>query len=161
ELSYNPKPSPTVASRILRELAEDPSRIPSFLNVFQDDPRAVELVRAEYRRLAEDDESGYLDTLKRWLRTNTDDCSSVLESVASRIKDSNQYVDNQDELLALTKVDWYKAEPIVQRLYNDKTQKHAQVLATWALYRRALMSGGLDADKYRDELKAVVEDKNA
>lgn len=164
ELSYNPKPSATVANRIFRELASDPERISDFLNVFQDDRRAADIARAQFQKLEvrnEDDESGNREQLKNWLRVNTPDFSGDLERVASRIGDVNEYVNNHDELLSLTKVDWDRAEPIVQKLYNDKTQRVSQVVATWAMYKRALQSGGSDVDKYRDELKAVVENKEA
>jgi HEAT repeat protein len=164
DLSYNPKPSATVASRIFRELAADPGRIVDFMNVFQDDRRAAEIARAQYQKLeaaGDDDESGDQDRLKAWLRMNTSEFSGELESVAGRIRDVNEYVNNHEELLALSRVDWDRAEPIVKNLYNDKTQKVSQVLATWAMYKRALESGGSDVDKYRDELKAVVENKEA
>lgn len=162
ELSYNPRPSSTVTNRIMRELQEDPERIVDFLNVMKDDRRAEEMARALYQKLdADNDEDGRVDTLKNWLKMNTDDFSGELETASERIRDVNEYVDKQEDLLALTKVNWYKAEPIVTRMYNDNSQKASQVLATWAMYKRALESGGSDVDKYRDELKAVVENKEA
>lgn len=164
DLAYNPKPSPTVADRIFRELAADPGRIVDFMNALNDDRRTAEIARAQYQRLeavGDDDESGDRERLRTWLRSNTPDFSGELESVALRIKDVNEYVNNHEELLTLSRVDWERAEPIVTNLYNDKTQKVSQVLATWAMYKRALESGGSDVDKYRDELKAVVENKGA
>ncbi len=164
DLNYNPRPSATVADRIMRELQEDPEKIVEYLNIFQGDRRAEEMARGLYQRFnasGDDEDSGRVETLKAWLKTNTDDFSGELETVASRIRDANEYVDNQDELLSLTRVNWDKAEPIVTRMYNDKSQKVSQVLATWALYQRAKESGGSDVDKYRDELKAVVENKEA
>jgi HEAT repeat protein len=164
DLNYNPRPSATVANRIMRELQDDPEKIVEYLNIFQGDRRAEDMARGLYQRLdasGDDEDSGRIETLKSWLKTNTDDFSGELEAVASRIRDANEYVENQDALLSLTRVNWDKAEPIVTRMYNDKSQKATQVLATWAMYVRAKESGGIDVDKYRDELKAVVENKDA
>ncbi|MEQ1764783.1 MAG: hypothetical protein ABL984_16760, partial [Pyrinomonadaceae bacterium] len=164
DLNYNPQPSATVANRIMRELQEDPDKIVEYLNIFHGDRRAEDMARSMYQRLeaaGDDGESARIDTLKSWLKTNTDDFSGELETVASRIRDANEYVDNHEDLLSLTRVNWDKAEPIVTRMYSDKGQKVSQVLATWALYKRAKESGGIDVDKYRDELKAVVENKEA
>nr|HQU93282.1 hypothetical protein [Pyrinomonadaceae bacterium] len=164
DLNYNPRPSATVANRIMRELQEDPDKLVEYLNIFQGDRRAEEMARSMYQRLdatGEDEDSSRIESLKAWLKTNTDDFSGELEAVASRIRDANEYVDNQDALLSLTRVNWDKAEPIVTKLYNNKDQKVSQVLATWALYQHAKDSGGIDLDKYRDELKAVVENKEA
>lgn len=164
DLAYNPTPSAAAANRILREIADQPERIAEFINALREDGRAVEMARNVYRRLeatGSDEEEGIESQLRGWLKMNTADFSGELESVASRIQDANEYVNNGEDLLALTKVDWERAEPVVSRLYADKTQKVSQVLATWALYKRALQSGGSDVDKYRDELKAVVENKEA
>ncbi|MDI1243576.1 MAG: hypothetical protein PSX80_16825 [bacterium] len=164
DLNYNPRPSATVANRIMSELQEDPDKLVEYLNIFQGDRRAEEMARGLYRQLEaadDDEESGRVDTLKAWLKTNTDDFSGELEAAAARIRDANEYVENQDELLSLTRVNWDRAELIVTRMYNDKSQKVSQVLATWALYQRAKETGGLDVDKYRDELKAVVENTEA
>ncbi len=165
DLSYNPRPSSTVANRIMRELQEDPERIVDFLNVLQGDSRAEEIARGLYQKLDASNEDGDegvdRDSLKNWLKYNTADFSGDLETVSERIRDTNDYVNNQQDLLALTRVDWNKAEPIVTRMYNDKSQQTSKVLATWAMYKRAMESGGSDVDRYRDELKAVVENKEA
>lgn len=164
ELGYNPRPSERVMGRILREIEKDPRRIADFLNLMQDEPRGVALARDHYKKLAgsgEDEDRETRRMLKRWLTANSDDFAEDLARGASEVKDVGDYVSNQDELLALTKVDWDRASPIVNRLYNDGSQKVSKTLATWALYRNAMRTGGGDVDRYRDELKAVVEDKTA
>ncbi|MBL8125288.1 MAG: HEAT repeat domain-containing protein [Pyrinomonadaceae bacterium] len=165
DLGYNPKPSDTVMNRLLGEIEKDPKRISDLLNVMQDDKRGADLARDIYRTLsnaASDEDRELKRTLRQWLTRNTDEFSDDLAKVANTVRDTGEYVNNQDELLALTKVDWEKAGPIVNRLYNDGSQKVSKVLATWALYRRALETGSVgDTDRYRDELKAVVENKEA
>lgn len=165
ELGYNPKPSDAVMNRLFNEIEKDPKRIGEFLNVMQDNKRAGEIAEDAYEKLgnASDDEARELRrTLKQWLTRNTDKFSDDLRKAAATVGDVGEYVSNQDELLALAHVDWEKASPIVNRLYGDGTQKVSKVLATWALYKRALDSDSIgDIDRYRDELKAVVENKEA
>jgi hypothetical protein len=82
--------------------------------------------------------------------------------MAQQVGDANEYVTNQEALLALAKVDWEKARPIIDRLYGDKNQPVSQVLASWALYQHALETDSAnDIERYRDELKATVENKSA
>ena len=164
ELAFNPKPSSMAASRIMHEIESDPERIAEFLNILQDDRRAADIAREQFRKIKagdDEDDAGSAEVLKSWLTANTPDFSDELERTAQKITDTGEYVSSQDDLLNLTRVDWGRAAPIVNRMYADKGQKTSQVLATWALYRKALSDGGSDADKYRDELKAVVESKEA
>ena len=164
ELGYNPKPSDRAFNRIIREIQKEPNRVSEFLNILQDDKQGTDLVRDVYRQMSaggSDEERELRKSLKRWLTTNSDEFAEELVKTASEVKDTGEYVTNQDALLNLTRVDWDQAEPIVNRLYSDGTQKVSKVLATWALYRNALRTGGSDVDRYRDELKAVVEDKSA
>lgn len=163
DLGYTPMPSSTVAGRILRELEGEPDRIVEFLNIFQDDRRAADMAREMYRKLpaSGDDDYDRRGILREWLKANTSDFSGELEKSSLKVKDVAEYVSNHEELITLTKVDWDRAAPIVNRLYADKSQKTSQVVAMWALYKRAMLTGGSDVDRYRDELKAVVENKEA
>ena len=163
ELGYNPKPSDRALGRILREIEREPRRIVEFVNVLVDDRRGTELARDIYRQMtaSTEEEREIRRQLKSWLAMNSDEFAEDLEKKALQVKDVGDYVGNHDELLALAKVDWDRAAPIVNRLYNDGTQKVSKTLATWALYKNALQTGGSDVDRYRDELKAVVEDKKA
>ena len=163
ELGYNPKPSDRALGRMLRELEREPKRVVEFLNVLRDDKRGTDLARDVYRQMAggSDEEREMRRQLKNWLTLNSDEFSEDLEKKASQTTDVGEYVSNQDEFLALAKVDWDRAAPLTNRLYNDGTQKVSKTLATWALYRNALRTGGSDVDRFRDELKAVVEDKKA
>jgi HEAT repeat protein len=165
ELGYNPKPSGQVMDRLLREIEKDPTKIGGFLNVLTGDRRAADLVKGAYSRASagtDEEERESRAQLRRWLTYNTPEFSADLEKTARTVKDVGEYVSNQDELLALSRVDWDRASPIVNGLYNDRGQKVSQVLATWALYRNALDSGSVgDTDRYREELKAVVENKDA
>ncbi len=161
ELGYNPKPSDRSIERILDTIEKDSSKIENFLNILQNSSKAAAMVKKIYDSRGAAAEREGLTELKKWLTLNTPHFSSELQRTAQRAGEVGEYVSHQNELLALTRVDWDKAKPIVDRLYsgNGPTSK---VLGMWANYRRALDSDSIgDIDKYRDELKAVVVDKNA
>lgn len=168
ELGYNIKPSEKTLERILEDVKENPDKLPQFLNALPRTDEVIEFVKKlydEYKEKDSDEEGevneNWLETVKTWLKFNSKYYSDELFEVANQAADTEEYVSNQDELLALARVDWDKARPIVERLYNDKNNKAAGVLARWAFYTHALEEESLDADTYRDELKAIVEDKNA
>jgi HEAT repeat protein len=163
ELGYNPKPSDKVLDRLLAEVQKDPEKVYQFLNAFRGSKKAADLVKEIYDRIASGTESDRdrRAGLKRWLTYNSPYFSGELFNGANKVTDSNEYVTHQEELLALGRVDWDRAAPIVNRLYAGN-QKVSRVLAQWALYRNALDNDSVsDIDRYRDELKAVVEDKTA
>src|SRR5690606_35987819 len=102
------------------------------------------------------------DTLRTWLRWNSRHFAEELERPANASGDAQEYVSNHEELLALARNAWERAEPIVNRHYNDHSSPTSRVMAMWALYRRALDTDSMgDIDRYRSELMAVVEDRNA
>ena len=107
-------------------------------------------------------ESPDLSEIKTWLTYNSDYFSNDLLEKAEKVKDSEEYVTNQNELLALAAVDWKLAEPIAERLLNDKNQPVSSVLAKWAYYKHSLLTNdNPDINKYRRALQDVVEDKKA
>lgn len=169
ELGYNIKPSEKTLERILEEVKENPESLPQFLNSLPRTDEVIELVKKLYDenkdKNSDEDSEGvsenWRETVQTWLKFNSKYFSDELFEVANQAADTEEYVSNQDELLALARVDWDRARPIVERLYNNKNNKAAGVLARWAFYTHALEEESLDADTYRDELKAIVEDKNA
>ncbi|HEV7699537.1 MAG TPA: hypothetical protein VGO43_04860 [Pyrinomonadaceae bacterium] len=164
KLRFNPQPSDRSRDRLIKEVEAEPKLLPTLLNNFVGDAKAIDTVKEIYDR---EGSAGVFDkdtrkTIRNWLTYNSPYFSQDLERLASQAGDTGEYVSNQDELLALTRVDFDRARPMIDRLYGDSGMKSGRVLAQWALYRHALETGSTsDADRYRDELKAVVEDKSA
>ena len=164
DISYNAKPSDRTAERIMAEIEKDPDLLSQYLNILPDGDRSAGFVKDLYER---EGTNGAFDRserglIKRWLTYHTPFYSSDLMKIAEQVGDTDEYVSNQEELLALARVDFDKAQPIINRLYGDSSQKVSQVLAKWILYRHAMDTGSTgDIERYRDELKAVVEDKRA
>jgi hypothetical protein len=160
-LRYMPEPSERTLDRLMKEIGKNHKILPSYLNLLKREP---EFVKGLYDH---EGGGGVFDretrrTLKSWLTYNSSDFSSDLARLASAVSDTGEYVSNQEELLALTHVDFDKARPMIDRLYNDSSLKTSRVLARWALYKHAVETGSTgDIERYRDELKVVVEDKTA
>ena len=164
EIRFRVYPSPKVLERLFSELAKSPGEVAEFLNIFPLGSRTSEFVKSIHDRFTGTDESArdQRSAIRRWMKYNTPHYSAELEREAARVSDSsNGYVLHHDELIALARVDWDRAGPIVSRLYNNPTQKASHTAALWALYLHAIEEGSLgDTERYREELKEVVADKS-
>ena len=162
-LTYKPTPSGRTMDRILAEVEKDPELATKFLNVFRNSERAGDVLRRIYEsgEPANEGESDVRGGLRDWLKNYTPTFTNELERDAHRVRDANEYVTNQEDLLNLTRVDWDRARPQVDAMYRNNEAPVSQVLAKWALYKHALVTDSIDIDRYRDELKAIVEDKKA
>lgn len=163
-LGYNPQPSSRVVARLMSEIRANPAESVRFLNILQDDPDAVRMLRDIYDAGSGNNslDRDELSALRSWLVDNSPHFPDELERKAERYATTGEYVSNHYDMLNLTRQDWNRAAPIVNRAYNDRSSPVARVGAMWALYRHALAEDSLgDIDRYRDELKEVVEDKSA
>jgi hypothetical protein len=93
--------------------------------------------------------------IKKWLTYNSPYFSSDLARLAGGAGDAGEYVSNQEELLALTRVDFDKAQPIIDRLYSRFTKTSRGAYGAYARCLRDLPA----TSTVPDELKAIVEDK--
>ena len=163
-LRYSPEASEKTRERLMKEIGKDPSLLPGYLNVLKGDAKAADFVKEVYDR---ESTGGAINKderklVKQWLTYNSPYFSSDLARAASAAADSGEYVTNQEEVLALARVDFDRAKPLIDRLNGDSSRKTSRVLAAWALYRHALDTNSTgDIETYRDQLKAFVEDKAA
>lgn len=160
-----PKPSPRVIERLRAEIGKDPKSVAGFLNIFNDSRDGADFVKGIYDNWPDDkrnDNSEDKEKVSAWLAWNSPQHVRQLEKAALKAGERGEYVSNLDQLITLAKFDWESARPTVDRLYGDASQPVSGVMATWALYAHALEEKSLgDIDRYRDELKAIVEDKKA
>ncbi len=160
---YNIAPSDRVLERLLEVIEKYPPLLSGFFNVLERKPQSAAAVKRIYERLLNNEniEKYQTEQIKHWLTYNSNYFSDELLKSAQEVKDSEEYVTNQRELLALAKVDFEKARPILERLVNDSNQPVSQTLARWAFYLNALKKGNsIEAGNYRDALMKTVEDKN-
>ncbi len=103
-----------------------------------------------------------LSQVKKWLTYNSNFYVDELLKSANKVRDKDEYLTNHDELIALAKVDWQSAEPIVEKLSNDSNQPVSAVAAKWAYYKHFLQEeDDAGISKYRREVLDVVEDQKA
>ncbi len=160
-LRYKIKPSQRTLERLLEFCEENPEQIARFLKILPSNPSTAEIVKRFYDKLLESETAeGNVYQIKAWLLYNSIYFVDELSKNAEQVKDKNEYVTNQNDLLALARVDWDKALPILERIIADKTQPVSATLAKWAFYARALEAGEeIDISKYRRQLQDVVEDR--
>lgn len=162
DLGYNPQPSPKTLDRIMDEIERDHSKLINYLNILPDGERTTNFVKGIFDSEGKKFDKDTRSTIRSWMLYHTPVYSQELADSARAITDTGEYVSSQNELLALTRVDFDKAQPIINSFYNDPSSRATKTLATWALYRHALDTDSIgDIDRYRDELKATVEDKKA
>jgi hypothetical protein len=157
---FVPKPSSKVTERLLAAEEHQPGIVLGLLSVLPDDSRTADLVKSLY------DGNGPAASkkeLRQWLTMNSAYFAEDLERVSSKTHDVGGYVslENEDNVLALTKYDWDRARPVLDQMYSDPSQPVTKVLATWALYKHAIGTGDLgDIDRYRNELMKTVENRS-
>ena len=162
ELGYNPKPSEQTLRQIISEINEKPELLPGFLNVLPENSETAALVKQIYDRQTsgEEPDREWDENVKNWLTLHSSYFSDDLLKVAQTVTDTNEYVSSQKELLALARVDWEKARPVLERLVGDDRQPVSQTLARWAFYQHALKAeDSSDIEKYRKQLQETVQNK--
>ena len=115
KFTYAPTPSERTAERIRARIEEKPELLPGLMNAFPETSETTAFVKNFYdREMSEKKfETGWREAVKRWLTYHSEYFSDDLLRVARQASDSGEYVTNQDELLALARVDWDKARPIL------------------------------------------------
>ena len=167
QIVFQPKPSAKTVERILDFLDDNPTEINKYLQSLPPSPEVTDRIKSIYNKITQDAvaRSSYpTSQLREWLKFNNKEYSSELVNNVRNIKDANDYVanENQQALLSLARIDWDTARSYVERMESDSSQPYSQILANWALYQHAIdADDSSDAEKYRERLKKIVEDKSA
>ncbi len=155
------KPSEKTLERILDYCEENPALLPAFVGLLPPNPKFAEQVKRIYDKMTTEESGKYSSQmLKRWLTYNSNFFVEELVEKAEKVRDKDRYVTNQAELLALARVDWERAAPILERLAGDSSQPVSRTLARWAFYARAIeKEDEADITKYRRLLQETVENR--
>jgi hypothetical protein len=161
--TFTPKPSEKTLERLMAEVEKKPEMLEELVDVFPESREAAEFVKRIYDEENNNRkfEGTWRAEVKKWLTYHTSYFSNELYQTANQAAETKEYVTNQDEVLALARVDWEKAKPILDRMLSNSNAPVSQTLARWAYYKHALaVNDSFDIDKYRKELQETVENKS-
>jgi hypothetical protein len=163
--SSAPVPSDTVRQRLLDACVEDPQTLPRLLSLLSSSEATAAKVKELYDKGQSDQQldDNWREKVKKWLLFNSKYFATDLLALANKARDDEKggYVDKEDALVALAKVDWLKAEPLVRSLATS-SQRRTATLAFILLYNHAIKEKDSDTEeKYRNVLKSIAVDRNA
>jgi hypothetical protein len=161
--TYAPKPSGKTLERLISEVEKKPEMLDELVDIFPETPEAAEFVKRIYDEEVSNRkfDPSWRTEVKKWLTYHSPYFSNELYQSANQAADTKEYVTNQDEVLALARVDWEKAKPILDRMLGNSNAPVSQTLARWAYYQHALaVKDSFDIEKYRKELQETVENKS-
>jgi hypothetical protein len=161
--TYTVKPSEKSFARLMAEIEKKPASLTELIGTLPNGKESAEFVKRLYDEEVSrrEFEPSWRDEVKRWLTYHSNYFSDELYQTASQTAETEEYVTNQDEVLALARVDWDKARPLLERMLGNSQTPVSQTLARWAFYQHALaVNDSFDIDKYRKELQETVENKN-
>ena len=161
--TYTPKASEKTLERLIAEVEKKPELLEELLDVFPETAESAEFVKRLYDE--EKNNRKFEETwhreVKKWLTYHSNYFSNELYQIANQSAETREYVTNQDEVLALARVDWDRAKPILDRMLSNSNAPVSQTLARWAYYKHALaVNDSLDIDRYRKDLQETVENKS-
>lgn len=155
-------PSNAVSSRLLAACESEPESLPRLLALMPDEPETAERVKKLY------DESQSSATLgdewrkqvREWLRFNSQYFLDELLSDARKAADKDGYVDKEEALKALAKVDWASAEPLLRSLSEGGQQRTAAFALSLLHRHAAAVKDSAAEENFRARLQAIATDRS-
>jgi hypothetical protein len=161
--SYKDGPSMTVLQRLLDASVDDLEKLASLLQLFPTSDTFAEKIKRAYDKEETNPKLQYQRRdIKKWLLYNSKYYVEELLALANKVKEDNQSgsIDNVTALLTLAKVDWSRAEPLLQNLTNGGPQR-TSTLALTLLYRHSIDEKDTNAEiKFRNQLQAIASNRN-
>lgn len=161
--TYTPDPSEKTVERLMAEVEKKPELLSQIVDILPESKETAEFVKRYYDEYKNSDkfEESWRTEVKHWLTYHSPYFSSELYQTANQSAETKEYVTNQDEVLALARVDFEKAKPILDRMLSNSNAPVSQTLARWAYYKHAVKTNdSFDIEKYRKELQETVENKS-
>lgn len=161
--SYSPKQSPTVNQRLFEHGLSKPEELPSVLPIITANDTVIAKVKELYDKDQNEQlfDSSWRDSVKEWLLYRSNHFVSELAAMARKAKDSPKSgeVNKQEALVALAKVGWSDAEPLLRSLLAS-AQPRSSTLALSLFYQHAVEEKDLGAaEDYRRNLQQVAADR--
>lgn len=162
-----PPPTASVKTslRLIEAARSDPAGFDTMLRIFPADPAVAESVKNVFDTAPADQVSDFWrDRIKGWLKSNSNIFIEEVAAEALRAKDHVEYgwITYEGSLKALARFDWERAKPLLEKFENDRANPRTAVLVLGLFYEHAVSEKDADgARKYREKLRAVVEDGSA
>jgi hypothetical protein len=161
-----PKPTEKTREILLSAVEKDWSLVAGLLHFLPTDARAVEIIT---RAIAEADKVSQISNgydIKQWLLMNNpaqrEELISIVEKIQGKPNDREDFgaVEWDEHLIALSKLDWERAYPVINACLGSKNPR-LSTLALTLLYKNAVRENSADAEDFRERLKQIAVDKNA
>lgn len=161
--AYKGGPSNTVRQRLLDASMDDLEKLAELLPLFRSSDAFAEKIKQALDKGESNPELQYQrEKIQKWLLYNSKYYLGELLSLANRVKDNNKDgdVDNESDLVALAKIDWSTAKPLVETLVNTGQQR-TTTLALTLLYRHSIDEKDATAElKFRSQLQSIASNRS-
>lgn len=158
------EPSGKTLERLIKSVDENPENLTNILTHIPINEETAEIVKKIFDSGGINIDEEWREKVGSWLKFNSKYYSDELFAEARNAKDHKTYgyVIKEKELRILAKVDWQKAESLLERLAEDNANPVTSHFAKRLIYEHAISEGdNSKIEKYRSEFQKIVEDKNA
>ena len=156
-------PSDIVRQRLLDATLDNLEGLSTLLPLFRSSESYAEKIKQALDNSSDKPELEHSrKEIRKWLVFNSKYFLGELLSLANKVKDRTDYgsVENAEVLTALAKLDWSRAEPLLQTLSNTGQQR-TSTLALRLLYEHSVDEKDATAElKFRTRLQSIAADKN-
>ena len=158
------KPTDKTLARLVELIRENPGNLSKFLYLLPINPENTAIVKNIYETQISNFDDTWREAIKMWLKFNSSYFFYELYAEANNARDHRIYktVDKQEQLRALAKVDWEKAESLLEKLEADRNNSRTAFYAKRLIYEHAIKEkDSATIEKYRSEFQKIVENKSA
>lgn len=154
-------PDSVTRLRLVEASQKFPQLIPRLSKLLPATPAAHEVILKIYEQEVRTKRfrNAWRDEVSKFLRQNTMYLRRELLQKAGSATDKEGYIDGEEDLRALAKLDWPLASEVLKK-HAAKSGTRIGALALGLMYRRSLVENDDDAAAlYRSKLKSTAEDK--
>jgi len=132
-------PTEKVRHRLLSGCAHRPQALPALLKYLPKTPDACDVVKSIYDQPRSSNDEGWKPEVRKWLMLHGNFFRPDLIAAAAACSYNGQslQLDNEEELTALSQLDWPDAENLLKK-YVAGTDSRVAAVARALLYRRAI-----------------------
>ena len=161
--SDKPALSETVRRRLLDASVDKLEKLVELLPLFEGSENFTEKIKQAFDKETSNPElESQRVEIKKWLTYNSKYFIGELLAMANKVEDRDKTgsVENEPALVALAKVDWSMAEPILESLAKTGPQR-SSTLALTLLYQHSIEEKNADDElTLRGKLQAIASDRS-